>query len=102
VLQPEGHGFEFLLGERIFFNIPNPSSRTLAMWSPQPLTEMSTRNHPSGKMWSVRKSDNLIAICEPIIYKLREHRRLTTLSASTACYRDSKIKAIPVKSGGGL
>jgi hypothetical protein len=27
-----------------FFNWPNPSSRTMALWSSQPLTEMSTRN----------------------------------------------------------
>jgi hypothetical protein len=26
------------------FNLPNPSSRTVALWSTQPLTEMSTRN----------------------------------------------------------
>jgi hypothetical protein len=28
----------------IFFNVPNPSSRTMALGSTQPLTEMSTRN----------------------------------------------------------
>jgi hypothetical protein len=36
-----------------------------------------------------RKANNLTSICEPIIYKIREPRRLTTLWASTACYRDS-------------
>jgi hypothetical protein len=36
-----------------------------------------------------RKADNLTAICEPIVYKMWEPRRLTTLWASTACYRDS-------------
>jgi hypothetical protein len=35
-----------------------------------------------------RKTDNLTAICEPIVYKMWEPRRLTTLWASTACYRD--------------
>jgi hypothetical protein len=36
----------------------------LALRSTQPLTEMSTRNLPGGKGWSVRKADNLTAICE--------------------------------------
>jgi hypothetical protein len=29
-----------------FFNLPNPSSRTMALGSTQPITEMSTRNLP--------------------------------------------------------
>jgi hypothetical protein len=36
-----------------------------------------------------RKADNLTAICEPTVYKMWEPRRLTTLWAFTACYRDS-------------
>jgi hypothetical protein len=32
-----------------FFNWPNPSSRTVALGSTQPLTEMSTRNLPGGQ-----------------------------------------------------
>jgi hypothetical protein len=32
---------------------------------------------------------NLSANCEPIVYKMREPRHLTTLWAFTACYRDS-------------
>jgi hypothetical protein len=31
-----------------FFNLPNPSSRTMALGSTQPLSEMSTRNLPGG------------------------------------------------------
>jgi hypothetical protein len=31
-----------------FFNLPNPSSRTMALGPTQPLTEMSTRNLPGG------------------------------------------------------
>jgi hypothetical protein len=31
-----------------FFNWPNPSSRTMALGSIQPLTEMSIRNLPEG------------------------------------------------------
>jgi hypothetical protein len=32
----------------IFFNLPNPSSHTMALGSTQPLTEMSTRKIPGG------------------------------------------------------
>jgi hypothetical protein len=35
----------------IFLNLPNPSSRTMALGSTQPLTEMSTRNLPA---WGVK------------------------------------------------
>jgi hypothetical protein len=48
-----------------FINLPNPSSRTMALRSTQPLTEMSTRNLPAGKKRPARRSDNLAAICEP-------------------------------------
>jgi hypothetical protein len=34
--------------EADFFNVPNPSSRTMALGPTQPLTEMSTRNLPGG------------------------------------------------------
>jgi hypothetical protein len=47
-----------------FFNLPNPSSRIMALGSTQPLTEISTRNIPGGK---ARKADNFTAICEPIV-----------------------------------
>jgi hypothetical protein len=59
----------------------------MALGSIQPLTEMSTRSLPEGKVGSARKAD-LTAICEPIVYKMWEPRRLTTLWVSTACYRD--------------
>jgi hypothetical protein len=64
------------------------SSRTMALGSTQPLTKMNTRNLPGAKGWAARKAD-LTAICGPIVYKMWEPRRLTTLWASTACYRDS-------------
>jgi hypothetical protein len=48
-----------------FFNLPNPSSRTMALGSTQPLTEMSTRNLPEGKKRPARRADNLAVICEP-------------------------------------
>jgi hypothetical protein len=44
--------------------------------------EISTRNLPGGK------ADNLTANCEPIVLKMWEPRRLTTLCASTASDRD--------------
>jgi hypothetical protein len=52
-----------------FFNLPNPSSRTMAPGSTQPLTEMSTRNIPGGEGRPAHKADNLTAICELIVYK---------------------------------
>jgi hypothetical protein len=55
----------------------------------QPLTEMSTRNLLGGKARPARRADNLTAIYEPIVLIMWEPRRLTTLWALTACYRDS-------------
>jgi hypothetical protein len=43
------------------------SSRTMALGSTQPLTEMSIRNLPGGKGQPAREADNLTAICEPIV-----------------------------------
>jgi hypothetical protein len=82
--KPEGRRFDSRWGHWIFFSWPNPSSRTMAPGSTQPLTEMSTRNLPGGKGRLARKADNLTAICEPIVYKMWEPRRLTT-----PCYRAS-------------
>jgi hypothetical protein len=61
----------------------------MALGSTQSLTEMSTRNLPGGKGRPARGADNLAAICEPIVQKMWEPRRLTTLWVFTACYRDS-------------
>jgi hypothetical protein len=61
----------------------------MALGSTQPLTEMSIRNFPGSKGRQKHKADNLTVICQPIILKMWELRRLTTLWASTACYRDS-------------
>jgi hypothetical protein len=56
----------------------------------QPVTEMSTRNLTGVKVGRLaRKADSLTAVCEPIVWKMWKPRRLTTLWASTACYRDS-------------
>jgi hypothetical protein len=50
-----------------FFNLHNRSGRTMALWSTQPLTEMSTRNLPGGEGRPGRKADDLTAICEPTV-----------------------------------
>jgi hypothetical protein len=52
-----------------FFNLPNPSSRTMALGSTQPLTEMSTRDLPEGKKRPACRADNLAAIYEPNVWK---------------------------------
>jgi hypothetical protein len=39
----------------------------MALGSAQPLTEMSTRNLPGGKELPAHNTDNLTAICEPIV-----------------------------------
>jgi hypothetical protein len=49
-----------------FFNLPNPSSRTMTLGSTQPLTDMSTRNIPGGEERPEPKADNFTAICEPM------------------------------------
>jgi hypothetical protein len=36
------------IGHWIFFNLPDPSSRTMALVSTQPLTKISTRDFPEG------------------------------------------------------
>jgi hypothetical protein len=50
-----------------FFNLPNPSSRTMAVGTTQSLTEMSTRNLPGGKGRSARKTDKFTDMCEMIV-----------------------------------
>jgi hypothetical protein len=59
----------------------------MALASTQSLTEMSTRDLPGGEGWPEHKADNLTAICEPIVLKMWDPRRLTALWAFTACYR---------------
>jgi hypothetical protein len=55
-----------------FFNLPNPSSHTMALGSTQPLTEMSTRNVPGDKGRPARKAEILTTIYESIFYKMWE------------------------------
>jgi hypothetical protein len=68
VYKPEGRGFavpDEVIG---FFNWSNPSSRTMALRSTQPLTEMSTRNLLGSKGRPARKAD-LTAVYEPVSRK---------------------------------
>jgi hypothetical protein len=55
----------------------------MALGSTQPLAEMSTRNNPGvrgeGGEWAMRKAGNSTALGEPIVWKIWEPRRLTTL-----------------------
>jgi hypothetical protein len=48
-------------------NCPKPSSRTMALGSTQPLTEMNTRNLPGGKGRPAGKADNHAVIFVPIV-----------------------------------
>jgi hypothetical protein len=66
MLQDEGRVYE-VIG---FFNWTNPFSRTMALGSTQPLTEISTKNLPGGKGRTARRADDHTAICEPIFYKI--------------------------------
>jgi hypothetical protein len=50
-----------------FFDLPNPSSRTMALGSTDPLTEMNTTNLPGSELRPGREGDNLTTICQPII-----------------------------------
>jgi hypothetical protein len=50
-----------------FFNSPDPSNRTMALVSTQPLTEINISNLPGGKRQPARKANNLTAIYQPIV-----------------------------------
>jgi hypothetical protein len=63
-LKVEGSIFDEVIG---FFNLPNPSSRIMALVSAQSPTEMSTKNLSRDKGRRMRKADNLTTICEPTV-----------------------------------
>jgi hypothetical protein len=46
----------------------------MAVVSTQSLTEMGTRNFPGGKGRQAHEADNLTAICDLIVLKMREPR----------------------------
>jgi hypothetical protein len=51
----------------------------MALGSTQPLKEMSTTILPGSKDRPASKAENLTAVYEPIVYKMREPRRLKNL-----------------------
>jgi hypothetical protein len=61
----------------------------MALGSTQDLTEMSTRNLPSGKGRPARGADNLTAVCELIVLEKVEFSTSHNPMGFTACYRDS-------------
>jgi hypothetical protein len=67
-----------------FLNRPNPSGRTMALGSTQPLTEMSTPGifkkikNPGGKVRPARRADNLAAIYEVLAVCLSNVGALTS------------------------
>jgi hypothetical protein len=61
----------------------------MALGLTQSLTQMSSRNLPGGEGRPARKADILTAICEPIVEEMWKPRCLTTLRASTNCYRNT-------------
>jgi hypothetical protein len=59
-----------------FFNLPNPSSRIMALGSTQPLTEMSTRHLLGGK----KQPDVGLTTLPPSVSRMAEN-----IGASTSC-----------------
>jgi len=60
--KPEGCGFDSVVSLD-FFHWHNPSGRTMALGSTQPLTEMSTRNASWGWRQPLRRAENLTTLC---------------------------------------
>jgi hypothetical protein len=73
----------------IIFNLPNSCSRTMALGSTQPLTEMSSRNLPGVLKGGRRVRLTTIPSSVSRLEKMWEPQCITTLWAFTACYRDS-------------
>jgi hypothetical protein len=80
--------------EMDFSNLPSHYNGTIALGSTQPLTEMSTRNLPGGKMRPARRADKLAAIWAEHL-KMWEPKTLATLRASTACTRINLSLPLP-------
>jgi flagellar motor switch protein FliM len=85
MLQARRWRVQFPMRSLNVFNLPHPSSLNMALGSTQPLTEQVLGIFLGGKGRPARKADNLTTICEPIVQKIWEPQRLTTLWASRAC-----------------
>jgi hypothetical protein len=81
--KPEGRGLESRWGG--YFQFTQSFQRIMALGSTKPLTEMSTRNFRGRdvRLTTLPPSMSLLS------REMWEPRHLTTLWASTSCYRDS-------------
>jgi hypothetical protein len=59
----------------VFFTLPNPSSRHVALGQTPLLTGMTTRNLSRNEALPARKADNITAISETIFQKTWKPRR---------------------------
>jgi hypothetical protein len=69
----------------------------MPLGSTQALNRNEYQNIPGGKGRLANKAENLIAIYEPIVKKMWEPQHLTTLWASTGCYRDTFTLLLVIK-----
>jgi hypothetical protein len=61
----------YATSRKVAGSIPDEVITFFPVWgSTEPLTEMSAKNLPGGKRRLAPKTDNLTAICEPIVYKI--------------------------------
>jgi hypothetical protein len=75
-----------------FFNLPNPSSRTMALGSTQPLTEMSTRNFPGVKSGRLIGLTNL----QPSMSRMSENVGASTSRNPKGLYKEQIYFLVPV------
>jgi hypothetical protein len=79
MLKDDRSQVQFPMSSLDFSSLHNRFSRTMALGFTQPVTEMSTKNLPGNKGWPANKAGNHSAICEQIVWKMREPRRLINL-----------------------
>ena len=84
--KPEGRTFDSRWSLQIF-HWHNPSGRTTALGSTEPLTETSTTNISSGQRWPVRMADNLTTF----MYRLSWYLGVSASCNPRGLSRDSFI-----------
>jgi hypothetical protein len=67
MLQPGGSRVRIPMRSLDYFSLLDPSSRTNALGTTQPVREMSAKNISGAKGRPARKADNLTASCVPIV-----------------------------------